>query len=63
LDTVETVTDEFFKGLRGFKKTFPANTPLSSGLIYGGESIQRRSDVMIYPVTGVHAMLKSIENE
>ncbi len=59
----ETLTDEFFKGLRTFKKTFPANTPLSSGLIYGGESIQMRSEVMVYPVTGVHTMLESIENE
>lgn len=57
----ETVTDEFFKGLMTFKKTFPAITPLKSGLIYGGESIQMRSDVMIYPVTGVHTMLESIE--
>ncbi|MBT3879606.1 MAG: ATP-binding protein [Candidatus Scalindua sp.] len=59
----ETVTNDFFKGLKTFKKTFPANTPLSSGLIYGGESIQMRSDVMVYPVTGVHTMLESIENE
>ncbi len=59
----ETVTDDFFKGLRAFKKTFPANTPLGSGLIYGGESIQMRSDVKIYPVTGTHTMLESIENE
>lgn len=54
----ETVTNDFFKGLKTFKKTFPANTPLSSGLIYGGESIQMRSDVMVYPVTGVHTMLE-----
>lgn len=59
----ETVTNDFFKGLKTFKKTFPANTPLSSGLIYGGESIQMRSDVMVYPVTGVRTMLESIENE
>ncbi|GJQ58865.1 MAG: ATP-binding protein [Candidatus Scalindua sp. AMX11] len=59
----ETVTDEFFKGLRTFKKTFPKNTPLNSGLIYGGNSIQMRSDVMIYPATGVHTMLESLENK
>ena len=59
----ETVTNEFFKGLKTFKKTFPANTPLNSGLIYGGDSIQTRSDVMIYPVTGVYTMLESIEKE
>jgi hypothetical protein len=59
----ETITDGFFKGLRSFKKTFPANSLLNSGLIYGGNSIQRRSDVTIYPVTGVHIMLGSIGNE
>ncbi len=59
----ETITNDFFKGLKTFKKTFPTNTTLNSGLIYGGESIQIRRDVKIYPVTGVHTLLESIENE
>ncbi len=31
--------------------------------IYGGDSTQMRSDMLIYPVTGVHTMLHLIENK
>ena len=61
IKAAETITAEFFKGLSYFRNLFK-NTHPRGGLIYGGDSIQVRSDVAIYPAKGVHKMLDSIED-
>lgn len=62
IKAAETITTEFFKGLNYFRELFK-NTPLGGGLIYGGDSIQIRSNTAIYPVKGVHKILNSIEDK
>ncbi|MBW2178527.1 MAG: ATP-binding protein [Deltaproteobacteria bacterium] len=45
-----TVTGDYFKGLKHFAKIFSDHIPRGSGLVYGGDSPQKRSDVSIFPV-------------
>jgi predicted AAA+ superfamily ATPase len=44
-----TVTRDYFKGLAYFARVFPDNIPRGSGLVYGGENAQKRSDVTVVP--------------
>lgn len=46
-----TVTRNYFKGLNHFAKVFPDHLPNGSGLVYGGEMAQKRTDVAIVPVS------------
>jgi predicted AAA+ superfamily ATPase len=55
----ETVTSDYFKGLKHFMKVIP-DLPLGSGLIYGGPERQVRSDTRIYPVCDLEEMLNEI---
>jgi len=45
-----TITRDYFKGLNHFAKVFPDHIPRGSGLVYGGEAVQKRTDVAIFPV-------------
>ncbi len=45
-----TITRDYFKGLKHFAKVFPDHIPRGSGLVYGGEDAQKRTDVAIFPV-------------
>ncbi len=42
-----TINRDYFKGLKHFAKLFPDSTPWGSGLVYGGDKAQRRTDVAI----------------
>jgi predicted AAA+ superfamily ATPase len=52
-----TITRDYFKGLRHFAKVFPDQLPNGSGLVYGGEEIQQRSDVSIVPIQHLDDLL------
>lgn len=55
-----TITQDYFKGLKHFAKCMPG-LPWGGGLVYGGEEVQLRSNVRIYPATGIHDLLQSLE--
>lgn len=54
-----TVTRDYFKGLAHFARVFPANIPRGSGLVYGGEDAQKRSDVTVVPFYQLHELLSA----
>lgn len=45
-----TITRDYFKGLKHFDRYFGQQTPRGGGLVYGGPSAQKRSNVVIFPV-------------
>lgn len=55
-----TISEDFFKGLRSFAGN-GAPLPLGTGLVYGGDEMQSRSGIRIYPATGIHELLESLE--
>lgn len=55
-----TISEDFFKGLRSFAGN-GTPLPLGTGLVYGGEEMQLRSGTRIYPATGIHDLLESLE--
>jgi predicted AAA+ superfamily ATPase len=57
----ETITPDYFKGLKQFRKVMP-DLPWESGLIYGGPERQIRSDTRIYPVYDLEDMLNEIKD-
>lgn len=56
----ETITPDYFKGLKLFSKIMP-DLPWGSGLIYGGLERQIRGDTRIYSVYGLEDMLNEIK--
>ncbi|WP_419661477.1 AAA ATPase like protein [Desulfosarcina variabilis str. Montpellier] len=53
-----TITRDYFKGLNHFAKLFPDSIPNGSGLVYGGETEQQRSNVSIVPVQYLHRLFE-----
>ena len=51
-----TIARDYFKGLNHFAKLFPDSIPNGSGLVYGGETEQQRSNVSIVPVQYLHRL-------
>jgi hypothetical protein len=51
-----TITRDYFKGLNHFAKVFSDDIPQGSGLVYGGEDAQKRTDVAIFPVNQLQAL-------
>ena len=51
-----TITRDYFKGLKHFAKVFPDDIPRGSGLVYSGETAQKRTDVAIFPVNQLQAL-------
>jgi len=58
----ETITPDYFKGLKQFRRVVP-DLPWGAGLIYGGLERQIRSDTRIYPAYELEEMLAAIEEE
>ena len=58
----ETITADYFKGLKQFRRVVP-DLPWGAGLIYGGLERQIRSDTRIYPAYELEEMLAAIEEE
>lgn len=51
-----TINADYFKGLHQFKKTIGDSHPVVSGVIYGGEEVQRRSDALVYGALSCHEL-------
>jgi predicted AAA+ superfamily ATPase len=51
-----TINADYFKGLRQFKKTIGDSHAIVSGVIYGGEELQRRSDSVAYGALNCHEL-------
>jgi predicted AAA+ superfamily ATPase len=54
-----TIAPEFFKGLKDFA-LLGRSMPWKSALVYGGSELQRRSDVTVCPLPGLHGLLDSV---
>ena len=57
-----TITRDYFKGLRHFSKLFKASIPQGSGLVYGGDDSQQRTDVAIFSVYDLPDLWKRIDS-
>ena len=57
-----TVTPDYFKGIKSFTKVVP-DLPWGSGLIYGGNEVQFRSGVKVYPVRDISKMLELLDGK
>ena len=53
-----TITRDYFKGLNHFARVFPEHIPNGSGLVYGGDAAQKRTDVAIVPVADLDKLWK-----
>jgi len=60
IKSAETVMPASLKGLRNFAGLMP-ELRWGSGLLYGGDDVQMRSDVRIYPLTKIHEMLAALD--
>ncbi|MBU1168509.1 MAG: ATP-binding protein [Proteobacteria bacterium] len=54
-----TLTRDYFKGLNHFKGLYENRMPKGSGLVYGGDEQQNRSDVSIVPFSRVNDLYGS----
>lgn len=54
-----TITEDYFKGLRSFSSKL-TTAPNTCALFYGGTERQQRSDVNVWRVGDVSAMMESI---
>jgi predicted AAA+ superfamily ATPase len=57
-----TVTKDFFRGLRHFAKVNP-ELPWGNAIVYGGDTVQVRSDSKIFPATRSHELLAEIDEQ
>lgn len=56
-----TVTGDYFKGLRHFARIFGRNVRKGSGLVYGGDEEQLRSDVTVVPLSRLRSLFEAAE--
>lgn len=56
-----TIARDCFKGLRHFSNVFGNSIPRGSGLVYGGQEGQRRTDVTIVPVYALQELWDRID--
>jgi uncharacterized protein len=54
-----TVNADYFKGLKAFAKVI-GNLPWGSAIIYGGDTIQERTECKIHPALHIHELLDSV---
>lgn len=52
-----TITRNYFKGLNHFVKLFQNHIPKGSGIVYGGDKVQQRTDVSIVPFDHLNYLL------
>lgn len=52
-----TMTNDYLRGLKHFAAAFPDRIPRGSGLVYGGDEIQRRTDVTVVPFRHLRSLL------
>ncbi len=51
-----TINPDYFKGLRQFRKVIGVSHTVVTGLIYGGDEVQRRSDTLVQGVLNCHEL-------
>jgi uncharacterized protein len=56
-----TITRDYFKGLNHFKKLLPDQILSGSGLVYGGNVVQSRTDVSIVPFSHINTLFKQAD--
>lgn len=56
-----TVSRDYFKGLHRFAKIDP-DLPFGNAIVYGGDEIQIRGDVSVYPAVRFHELLSRTED-
>ena len=56
----QTITSDYFKGLKKFKKYFP-DLPYGQLIIYAGDTSQNRTDVKIITINQFSKLLKTID--
>ncbi len=56
-----TINPDFFKGLRNFQKTVGDQLSVFSGILYGGNEVQQRSDVLIHPAVMCEELFNQFE--
>ncbi len=56
-----TINPDFFKGLRNFQKTVGDQRRVFSGILYGGNEVQQRSDVLIHPAVMCEELFNQFE--
>jgi predicted AAA+ superfamily ATPase len=54
-----TVTNDFFKGLKKFLKFYHYN-PYGGAVVYGGDDVQLRTDIKVYPVWMIDELLEFV---
>lgn len=55
-----TITQDYFKGLSNFTKTFPDRTPHGSALVYAGQEAQQRTGVSVVPFSALDGFFKNM---
>jgi predicted AAA+ superfamily ATPase len=56
-----TITRDYIKGLRHFRKFFRNSIPRGSGLVYGGQEGQRRTDETVVTVYALQELWDKID--
>lgn len=57
-----TINSDYFKGLRQFKKFIGNTHEVVSGLIYGGDELQRRSDALVQGILECDVLFEELLN-
>ena len=57
-----TITRDYFKGLRHFSKVFGGSIPWGSGLVYGGDESQQRTEVTILSIYALQDLWELIDS-
>jgi len=57
-----TITRDYFKGLKHFKKVYPDYIPGGGGIVFGGEEGQKRTDVVIVPFRHLYDLFDLASN-
>ena len=55
-----TINPDFFKGLRQFTKVAAESHLVASGLVYGGNEAQRRSDALVQGALNCHVLFEEL---
>lgn len=55
-----TVNADYFKGLQRFRDLVAGSRDVASGVVYGGDQIQRRTDTLVHPVFDCLQLFKEV---
>lgn len=55
-----TISQDYFKGLRYFRKVIGDSSNVTAGLIYGGDEVQRRSDTLVQGALNCYVLFEEL---